>query len=90
MRPVPRCEGRGFVNTPETVCNEIFREIMRQSRQFTSRELLILAHQDVVDQLLDKESATLAELEPRWDVPYGCRWRRCMAWTTTTSYSCKA
>jgi ribonuclease G len=61
--PCPSCEGRGFVRTPETVCNEIFREIVRQSRQFASRELLILAHQDVVDRLLDEESATLAELE---------------------------
>jgi ribonuclease G len=61
--PCPSCEGRGFVRTPETVCNEIFREIVRQSRQFAGRELLILAHQDVVDRLLDEESATLGELE---------------------------
>jgi len=61
--PCRGCEGRGFVRTPETVCNEIFREIVRQSRQFVSRELLILAHQDVVDRLLDEESATLGELE---------------------------
>ena len=38
----PSCEGRGFVRTPETVCHEIFREIVRQSRQFQTRELLIL------------------------------------------------
>jgi ribonuclease G len=62
-QPCPSCEGRGLVRTPETVCNEIFREIVRQSRQFASRELLILAHQDVVDRLLDEESATLGELE---------------------------
>jgi ribonuclease G len=62
-QPCPSCEGRGFVRTPETVCHEIFREIVRQSRQFASRELLILAHQDVVDRLLDEESATLGELE---------------------------
>jgi ribonuclease G len=61
--PCPSCEGRGFVKTPETVCNEVFREIVRQSRQFASRELLILAHQDVVDRLLEDESTTLAELE---------------------------
>jgi len=61
--PCPTCEGRGFVRTPETMCHDIFREIVRQSRQFASRELLILAHQDVVDRLLDEESTTLAELE---------------------------
>jgi ribonuclease G len=63
--PCPSCEGRGFVKTPETVCHEIFRDIVRQSRQFASKELLILAHRDVVDRLLDEEAATLAELEPQ-------------------------
>jgi ribonuclease G len=62
-QPCPNCEGRGFVRTPETVCHEIFREIVRQARQFSSRELLILAHQDVVDRLLGEDSAVLAELE---------------------------
>jgi len=64
-RPCPSCDGRGFVKTPETVCHEIFREIVRQSRQFASKELLILAHRDVIDRLLDEESAALAELEPQ-------------------------
>jgi ribonuclease G len=64
-RPCPSCDGRGFVKQPETVCHEIFREIVRQSRQFASKELLILAHRDVIDRLLDEESAALAELEPQ-------------------------
>jgi ribonuclease G len=67
--PCPRCEGRGFVKTPETVCHDIFREIVRQSRQFASRELLILAHQDVVDRLLTEESAALTELEAQLGRP---------------------
>jgi ribonuclease G len=60
--PCPSCEGRGFVRTAETTCQDIFRDIVRQSRQFASRELLVLAHQDVVDLLLSEESAALAEL----------------------------
>jgi len=59
----PTCEGRGFVKTAETVCYEIFREILRQSRQFEFQELMVLAHQDVIERLLDEESAALAELE---------------------------
>jgi ribonuclease G len=61
--PCPQCAGRGVVRTPETVCHEIFREIVRQSDQFQSQELLILAHQDVVDRLLEDEAPVLAELE---------------------------
>ena len=59
----PTCEGRGFVKTAETVCYEIFREILRQSRQFECQELMVLAHQDVIERLLDEESAGLGEIE---------------------------
>ena len=61
--PCRSCGGRGFIKTAQTVCYEIFREIVRQSRQFATRELLILAHQDVVECLLDEESGAMAELE---------------------------
>ena len=57
------CHGNGFLKTPETVCYEIFREILRQHRQFSFEELVVLAHQDVVELLLDEESSGLAELE---------------------------
>ena len=61
--PCPTCEGRGFVKTAETVCYEIFREIVRQSRQFECQQLLVLAHQDVIERLLDEESSALGEME---------------------------
>ncbi|MFK8051619.1 MAG: ribonuclease G [Woeseiaceae bacterium] len=58
----PTCDGRGFVKTAQTVCYEIFREILRQHRQFSFDELMILAHQDVIELMLDEESGALAEL----------------------------
>ena len=59
----PTCEGRGFVMTAETVCFEIFREIIRQSRQFEFDEVMVLAGQDVIEMLLDEQARSLAELE---------------------------
>jgi len=61
--PCGTCGGSGFVKTAETVCYEIFREILRQHRQFDFTELVVLAHQDVVEMLLDEESTSVAELE---------------------------
>jgi ribonuclease G len=61
--PCSCCGGRGSMKTAETTCYEIFREIMRESRQFEVETLLVLASQDVIDRLLDEESAHLAELE---------------------------
>jgi ribonuclease G len=59
----PACEGRGFVMTAETVCFEIFREIIRQSRQFEFDKALVLASQEVIELLLDEQARSLAELE---------------------------
>jgi ribonuclease G len=59
----PTCGGRGTIKTAETVCYEIFREIMREARQFDAKKFLVLASQEVVDRLLDEESANVAELE---------------------------
>ncbi|MFV1981922.1 MAG: ribonuclease G [Thiohalomonadales bacterium] len=59
----PTCNGRGSIKTAETVCFELFREILRESRQFNTNDLLILASPEVVDVLLDEESNSVAELE---------------------------
>jgi ribonuclease G len=67
--PCRSCEGRGFVKTPETVCNEIFREVLRQAPHSAGRELLILAHADVVERLLEAEAAALGELKAQVAVP---------------------
>ena len=68
-QPCPTCHGRGSVKTPETVCYEIFRDILRQSRQFDFQEMMVLAHPEVIDLLLDEESASLAELETNTGKP---------------------
>lgn len=61
--PCPRCGGKGSLKTAETTCYEIFREILRESRQFDVESMLILASQAVIDLLLDEESTNLANLE---------------------------
>lgn len=67
--PCPVCQGRGALRTPETVCYDIFREILRVTRQFEVRELRVLAAQEVVDRLLDEDSTGLAELEAQIGKP---------------------
>jgi ribonuclease G len=60
--PCPMCHGRGQLKTPQTVCYEILREILREARQFNAREFRILASQAVIDMFLDEESQSLAQL----------------------------
>ena len=60
--PCPTCTGRGVLKTAQTVCYEVLRELVRESRQFESREFRILASQQVIDMFLDEESHNLAML----------------------------
>ena len=62
-QPCPVCEGRGMVKTPQTVCYEIFREILREARQYGADEYLVLASQPVIDVLLDEEAGSLVKLQ---------------------------
>jgi len=61
--PCQTCQGRGFVRSAETICHEIYREVRRQGAQFRTEQLLILAHPEVVERLLDEEAPVLADLE---------------------------
>ncbi|MGR9108142.1 MAG: ribonuclease G [Gammaproteobacteria bacterium] len=61
--PCSTCGGRGVLKTAETTCLEIFREIIREVRQYNMESLLVLASNEVVEMLLDEEAASLAELE---------------------------
>lgn len=57
------CGGRGMIKTAESMCLEIFREIIREVRQYNVQDLLVLASNEVVEMLLDEEAGMLAELE---------------------------
>ena len=62
-QPCPVCQGRGSLRTAQTVCYEIFREILREARQYGANEYLVLASQVVVDMLMDEEAASLVGLQ---------------------------
>lgn len=61
--PCPVCQGRGRLKSAETVCYDIMREILRESRAFECDKILVLASQVVIDRLLDEDSGNVADLE---------------------------
>ncbi|MBA3033829.1 MAG: ribonuclease G [Gammaproteobacteria bacterium] len=60
--PCPTCGGRGIVKTAQTVAYEILRELLREARQFSAREMRVLAAPAVIDLFLDEESQSVAML----------------------------
>jgi ribonuclease G len=61
--PCAVCEGRGTLKSAETVCYQVFRDILREARAYENRNFLVLAASSVVDRLLDEDSAHVMELE---------------------------
>jgi len=60
--PCPLCEGKGIVKTPRSVVYDIFREILREARQFNPKEFRVVASPKVIELFLDEESQHLAGL----------------------------
>lgn len=63
--PCQVCLGTGRVKTAETVCSEIFREVVRATRQFETGQLQVMAAPKVIEKLLEDHDATVAELTDR-------------------------
>ncbi len=61
--PCQACKGRGLLKTAETICYEIFREIIRETRNYDSDHYMVLASDMVLDRLLEDDSTHVAELE---------------------------
>ncbi len=60
--PCTACQGRGMLKTARSVAYDIFREILREARQFNPREFRIVASPKVIELFLDEESQHLAGL----------------------------
>ncbi|MBF7695903.1 ribonuclease G [Acinetobacter rathckeae] len=59
----PTCQGRGFVKTAETVCYEIFREMMKLTRQYPHQKgFILVASTVVIDRMLTEEASALTDL----------------------------
>jgi ribonuclease G len=60
--PCRACEGLGRVKSVDTVCAEIFREVMRAVRQFETGQLRVMATPAVVHRMLEEHRSAIAEL----------------------------
>jgi ribonuclease G len=59
------CDGEGYLKSKQTVCYEILRDLERQSEDFYGRDLLVMAHTEVVARFCDEDRAPLERVEER-------------------------
>jgi ribonuclease G len=74
-RSCPTCEGLGRIKSPETVCFEIRRAVLREAATGESRELTVRAHPEVARLLNGELRSIIDELAAR----YGIQLRVCDA-----------
>ena len=67
--PCPACGGRGYVKTIETITYELFRDLMREARDFRPKMMTIVAALDLIDFIREEESLTFSDLQALLKIP---------------------
>ena len=62
-QPCPSCAGKGYIKSIETICYDIFRDILREARQYEHHPFMVLASQKVIEHLQNESSDYIADLE---------------------------
>ena len=61
--PCSVCSGTGTVKTAQTICYQIFRDLLREARRYNGDAYTVVASKLVVDLLIEEEATGLADLE---------------------------
>jgi len=61
--PCPYCEGRGRLRSRTTICHDIFREVLRQSRRHPGTDLVVRVNPELAAILTEDKADNLSELE---------------------------
>ena len=67
--PCPCCQGRGYVKTVETITYELFRDLMREARDFSPKMMTIVAGLELIDFIREEESLTFSDLQALLKIP---------------------
>ncbi len=61
-KPCDICSGKGIVKTARSVVYDIFREILREARQFNPAQIKVMAAPEVIELMMEEENQHLAGL----------------------------
>ncbi len=57
------CASTGLTKSMQTVCYQLFREVVAEARAYPSEKLMVIAHPKLIDLLLGEESDMVVQLE---------------------------
>lgn len=59
----PYCEGKGVVKSKITICYDILRELRRIAPYFAKKSIMVEAHSDIVEMILNYERENIDDIE---------------------------
>lgn len=59
----PTCGGRGYVKTIETQVYELFRDLMREARDYTPKQLTVMGDPNLIEFIREEESLAFSDLQ---------------------------
>ena len=57
------CSSTGLTKSMQTVCYQLFREVVAEARAYPSEKLMVIAHPELIDLMLGEESEMVVQLE---------------------------
>jgi len=57
------CDGKGYLKSKTTICYEIFRELKREASHIEGDTIVVNAHPEICDMLLDEENQGIVNME---------------------------
>ncbi len=58
-----RCDSTGLTKSMQTICYQLFREIVAEARAYPSEKLMVIAHPKLIDLMLGEENEMVVQLE---------------------------
>lgn len=67
--PCPSCEGLGYVKSAQTLVYQMFRDLMREAREFEPQALTVIACPHLVEFIQDEEQEAFQDLQSLLRIP---------------------
>jgi len=61
--PCSYCEGKGYIKSSNTICYEIYRDIIKEAPNIPSNKIYVILHPEVADFLYEEERTGIEDLE---------------------------
>ncbi len=68
IMPCPICEGRGYIKSPETLCAEIYRTILKNINLYKNKKINLVVNPIMAEKIMEEEKDIIDLLEKNFNI----------------------